>query len=210
MLQHHRSLPSAVRHRASCATQSTTGNDPTPVERSPMAGLRAVRNANRVRTMAVVRPFDGGSHVACAHASVPRCLVPAAAASRPRAVRAHPAGGQHARRSRPRISAGHLVAGKNDGKLGWLHGRLALVRRCLGPQPRLGLLEVSLDSSPEPGSHRHVFGRIVLGCPLSVASVVFRSIELDQLGNAVLPAATATAAIRVPCVHRGRRTRMQA
>ena len=92
-----------------------------------------------------------------------------------------------------RVSAGDLVAGKEPGIRGWLHGRRALVRRGLRPQPRLGVLEVSLDATREPVSHRHVFGRIVLGCPLSVASVVCRQTALDRLGDAVLPAARAEA-----------------
>lgn len=162
-------------------------------ERWPTGGLRAPRNANRVRRVSAVWPSDGGPRVACVRASVARCLVASAADSCPRAVRADHAPGQRARRSRRRVSAGDLVSGTNPSIRGWLHGRRALVRRGLRPQPRLGVLEVSLDATREPFSHRHVFGRIVLGCPLSVAPVVCRQTALDRLGDAVLPAARAEA-----------------
>ena len=164
--------------------------------------LRAIRNANRVRRVSAVRPSDGGSRVACDCASVPRCLVASAADSRPRAVRAHHAPGQHARRSRLRVSAGDLVSRRNQAERGWLHGRRALVRRRLRPQPWLGLLEVSLQSTAEPHPHRHIFGRIVLGCPLSDPSVVFRQTALGRLGNAVLPAAGAKVALSARCLRR--------
>jgi len=179
------------------------GSEPMPDERSPKTRLRASTNAHRVRQMwSLLWPFDGGSRVACAHAAVPRRLVISAADSCPRAVRADHEPCQHARRPRRRLSAGDMVSGKNDGNRRWLHCRRALVRRCRRPQPRLGLLEVSLDTSSEPGPHGHIFGRSVLGCPLSIASVVFRATTLEQLGNAILPAAGDKAALSARCLRR--------
>ena len=104
-----------------------------------------------------VRPSDGGLRVACVRASVPRRVVASAADPCPRAVRADHAPGQHARRSRRRVSAGDLVSGTDPGVRGWLHGRRALVRRGLRSQPRLGLFEVSLDAALEPLSHPSLF-----------------------------------------------------
>jgi hypothetical protein len=59
---------------------------------------------------------------------------------------------------------------------------------------RLGLLPVSLGADSQPGAGDHVFGRIVLGRPLSRATMVFESIELEQLGVPRLPASSAAAA----------------
>ena len=171
-----------------------------PDEQSTTAHLRAPTNAHRVaQVLSAIRPFDGGSRVACAFASVPRCLVTSAADSCPRAARADHATGQHAGRSRRRLSAGCLVSGKNGSVPGWLHGRRALVRRRLRPQTWLDLREVSLDTTQESAPHRNIFGRGVLERPLSVATVVCRQAALGRLGNAVLPAAAAKGTLSARC-----------
>jgi len=127
------------------------------------------------------------------------CAIAADADPRPRADRVHHAGGQRARRSRPRVSAGHLAPARNARQRDWVHQRLALVRRCRRRVARLGLLAVSLGTDSKPGSGDHVFGGIVLGCPLSRATVVPESTGLEQLGIAGVPAAATASAPAASC-----------
>jgi hypothetical protein len=115
-----------------------------------------------------------------------------------RADRVHHAGGQHARRSGPRVSAGHLAAARNTGQRDRLHQRLALVRRRRRRMEGLGLLPASFGPHSQQGASDHVFGRAILGCALSRATVVFESVELEQLGIARVPAAASTAAQAPP------------
>ena len=122
------------------------------------------------------------------------CVIAAGVDPRPRADRVHYAGGQRARRSRPRVSAGHLAPARNARQCDWLHQRLALVRRSRRRVARLGLLPVSLGADSKPGSGDHLFGGIVLGCPLSRATVVLESTGLEQLGIAGVPTAAAASA----------------
>ena len=127
------------------------------------------------------------------------CTIAAAADPRPRADCVHDAGGQRARRSGPRVSAGHLAPAGNARQRDWLHQWLALVRRRRRRVARLGLLPVSLGADPRPGAGDHVFGRAVLGCPLSRATVVLESTGLEQLGVAGVSTATTTAPAAACC-----------
>ena len=149
--------------------------------------MGAARNA---QSSCLRRTPTGEVDVADPPCTMARCALALVADVRLRAIGVHHAGGQHARGAGPRVSAGHVAAAGNAGERDRLHQRMALVRRRRGRLARLGLRPVPVGAHSQPRARDHVFGRSVLGRPLSRATVVLEPIELEQLGVAGVPAAT--------------------